>query len=119
LAHKEIGFQQVEKFIKEVAPWAHPDAPPKLVGKGINLMISPLPRNKRAKNPNQTPRPMVETHEEEPEEEDEVEETTEAESTDHATSDNSTDADTNSSESPNEPPDKSNQPPGASPRSQP
>jgi translation initiation factor IF-3 len=58
LAHKEIGFQQIEKFIKEVAPWAHPDAPPKLVGKGINLMISPLPRNKRAKNPNQSPAPI-------------------------------------------------------------
>jgi translation initiation factor IF-3 len=54
LAHKEIGFQQVEKFIKEVAPWAHPDAPAKLVGRGINLMISPLPRAKRAKNPHES-----------------------------------------------------------------
>lgn len=52
LAHKEIGFQQVEKFIKEIAPYGHPDFAPKLVGKGINLMLSPLPRNKRAKNPN-------------------------------------------------------------------
>ncbi|MBI4328028.1 MAG: hypothetical protein HY674_22585, partial [Chloroflexi bacterium] len=38
-------------FTKEVAPYGHPDAPPKLIGKGINLMLSPLPRNKRAKNP--------------------------------------------------------------------
>jgi translation initiation factor IF-3 len=51
LAHKEFGFQQIEKFIKEIGPFGHPDAPPKLVGKGINLMLSPLPRNKRAKNP--------------------------------------------------------------------
>jgi translation initiation factor IF-3 len=51
LAHKEFGFQQIEKFIKEVAPYGHPDFAPKLVGKGINLMLSPLPRNKRAKNP--------------------------------------------------------------------
>ena len=29
----------------------HPDFEPKLIGKGINAMISPLPRNKRAKNP--------------------------------------------------------------------
>jgi translation initiation factor IF-3 len=51
LAHKEIGFQQVHKFMKEVAPWGHPDFEPKLVGKGLNLMLSPLPRNKRAKHP--------------------------------------------------------------------
>ncbi len=54
MAHQEYGFQVVRKFIKEVAPYANPDADPKLIGKGINLMLSPLPRNKRAKNPNQT-----------------------------------------------------------------
>lgn len=52
MAHKEFGFQVVEKFIKELAPYGHPDAPPKLAGRSINLMLSPLPRNKRAKNPN-------------------------------------------------------------------
>ena len=51
MAHKEFGFQQVEKFIKELITFAHPDAPPKLIGKGINVMLSPLPRAKRAKNP--------------------------------------------------------------------
>ena len=35
-----------------VAPYGHPDFEPKLIGRGINAMISPLPRNKRAKNPN-------------------------------------------------------------------
>jgi translation initiation factor IF-3 len=56
MAHKEFGFQQVEKFIKELVLYAHPDAPPKLIGKGINVMLSPLPRNKRAKNPRQPER---------------------------------------------------------------
>ena len=51
MAHKEVGFGQVEKFTKDVAPYGHPDFAPKLVGKGINLMLSPLPRNKRARNP--------------------------------------------------------------------
>lgn len=51
MAHKEFGFQVVEKFIKECALYGHPDSPPKLVGRGIVLMLSPLPRNKRAKNP--------------------------------------------------------------------
>src|SRR5436189_6186885 len=54
MAHQEFGFQVVKKFIRELAPYGHPDAEPKLIGKGINLMLSPLPRNKRAKNPNQT-----------------------------------------------------------------
>ncbi len=51
MAHKEFGFQQVDKFVKELTPFGHPDAAPKLIGKGINVMISPLPRNKRAANP--------------------------------------------------------------------
>jgi len=51
MAHKEFGFQQVEKFTREVALYGHPDFAPKLDGKGISMMFSPLPRNKRAKNP--------------------------------------------------------------------
>ena len=71
MAHKEFGFQQVEKFIKEIAPFGHPDAPAKLIGKGINVMLSPLPRNKRAKNPREgmePPEPMRESDADEREE---------------------------------------------------
>lgn len=50
-AHTEIGFEVINKFIENIAPFGHPDFQPKLVGKAINLMISPLPRAKRAKNP--------------------------------------------------------------------
>jgi translation initiation factor IF-3 len=53
MMHKEYGFQQVTKFIEAVMPYAHPDSEPKLVGRGITVMLSPLPRNKRAKNPYQ------------------------------------------------------------------
>ena len=56
MAHKELGFQQVEKFAQSLTPYGHPDAPPKLIGKGINVMLSPLPRAKRAKNPHQAER---------------------------------------------------------------
>jgi translation initiation factor IF-3 len=56
MAHKEFGFQQVEKFIASLTPFGHPDAPAKLIGKGINVMLSPLPRAKRAKNPRQAER---------------------------------------------------------------
>lgn len=48
-AHKEIGFQVVEKFIQEIEPYGRPDAPPKLVDKGIVLMLSPVARSKRPK----------------------------------------------------------------------
>ena len=53
MAHTEFGFQLIEKFLKDTAPFSHPDSPPKLVGRAINVMLSPLPRNKRAKNPHE------------------------------------------------------------------
>ena len=51
MAHTEVGFQVIQKFIEQITPFGHPEFQPKLVGRAINLMISPLPRNKRAKNP--------------------------------------------------------------------
>jgi len=51
MAHTEFGFEVVKKFLGEVAAYGHPDFDPKLVGRGIHVMVSPLPRNKRAKNP--------------------------------------------------------------------
>jgi translation initiation factor IF-3 len=54
MAHTEIGKQVVEKFLKDLAPWGHPDSPPRLAGRTINVMVSPLPRNKRAANPKAT-----------------------------------------------------------------
>lgn len=51
MAHTEYGFQVVQKFLAEIAPYGHRDFEPKLIGRGINVMITPLPRNKRAKHP--------------------------------------------------------------------
>jgi translation initiation factor IF-3 len=51
MAHTEFGFGVIKTFLAEIAPYGHPDFQPKLIGRGINVMISPLPRNKRAKNP--------------------------------------------------------------------
>ena len=51
-AHKEIGFQVVNQFIQDVAAYGRADAPPKMLGdRDLNAIISPLPRNKRARNP--------------------------------------------------------------------
>jgi translation initiation factor IF-3 len=51
MAHTEFGFQVVQKFLTDIAPYGHQDFEPKLIGRGINVMITPLPRNKRAKSP--------------------------------------------------------------------
>jgi translation initiation factor IF-3 len=51
-AHKEIGFEVVNQFIQAVAAYGRADSPPKMLGdRDLNAIISPLPRNKRAKNP--------------------------------------------------------------------
>jgi len=52
LAHPEIGFSVIRNFLEKIAPYGQRDFEPKLIGKSINAMITPLPRNKRAKNPN-------------------------------------------------------------------
>jgi translation initiation factor IF-3 len=65
MAHTEVGFLVINKFLAEIAPYGNPDFPPKLIGRGINVMVSPLPRNKRAKNPHQTetsPAPASDNH---------------------------------------------------------
>jgi len=50
MAHTEFGFQVIQKFLAEISAYGHPDFAPKLIGRGINVMISPLPRSKRPKN---------------------------------------------------------------------
>jgi translation initiation factor IF-3 len=51
-AHKEVGFSVMNQFVGDVAPYGQADSPPKMVGdRDLNVLISPLPRNKRAKNP--------------------------------------------------------------------
>lgn len=54
MAHTEIGFDVIRNFLEKISPYGHPDFQPKLVGKGITVMVTPLPRAKRAKNPNKT-----------------------------------------------------------------
>jgi translation initiation factor IF-3 len=54
MAHTEIGFDVIRKFLSQVGPYGHPDFEPKLNGRNIVVMITPLPRNKRAKHPGKT-----------------------------------------------------------------
>ena len=51
-AHKEVGFQVVNKFVSEVALYGQADSPPKMLGdRDLNVVLTPLHRDKRAKNP--------------------------------------------------------------------
>lgn len=51
MRHQELGLQIVEKFIKDVAPYGQAIEQPKVVGRGMSVMINPLPRAKRARPP--------------------------------------------------------------------
>jgi translation initiation factor IF-3 len=49
-AHKEIGFDLMNRFIRDVALYGHADAPPRMLGdRDLNVLLSPLPRDRRAK----------------------------------------------------------------------
>jgi translation initiation factor IF-3 len=47
MAHTEMGFEVMKKALAELETMGHPDSDPKLNGKQINVMLSPLPVNKR------------------------------------------------------------------------
>lgn len=58
MAHTEIGFDVMNRAVAELGGMGHPDAEPKLIGRNINVMLSPLPANKR--------KPKFHVEEEEP-----------------------------------------------------
>lgn len=47
MAHTEIGFDVMKRAVTELAGMGHPDSDPKLIGRNINVMLTPLPTNKR------------------------------------------------------------------------
>jgi len=49
-AHKEFGFEIVNRFVVEAAAHGKADSPPKMLGdRDLNVVISPLPRSQRGK----------------------------------------------------------------------
>ena len=51
-AHKEFGFDVVNRFTEAVAAYGHADSPPKMLGdRDLNVLLTPLPKDKRAKRP--------------------------------------------------------------------
>jgi translation initiation factor IF-3 len=47
MAHTEIGFEVMKRAVRDLAGMGHPDAEPKLIGRNIHVMLTPLPPNKR------------------------------------------------------------------------
>ena len=47
MAHTDIGFSVMKRALDELSGMGHPDAEPKLLGKQINVMLTPHPANKR------------------------------------------------------------------------
>ncbi len=47
MARTEIGFEVIRRAVAELAGMAHLDAEAKLLGRNINVMLTPLPINKR------------------------------------------------------------------------
>jgi hypothetical protein len=47
MAHTEIGFAVIRRAIAELSGMGHPDSEPKLLGRNIHAMLTPLPANQR------------------------------------------------------------------------
>ena len=47
MAHTDIGFAVMKRALGELSGMGHPDSEPRLMGKQINVMLTPHPANKR------------------------------------------------------------------------
>jgi translation initiation factor IF-3 len=47
MAHTEIGFELMKRALAELSGMANPDSDARLMGKQINVMLTPFPANKR------------------------------------------------------------------------
>lgn len=71
-AHKEYGFQIVRDFVHRLEPYGKLDAPPRLSGRFLHALVSPLPRGKRAERPQTDHPPARDPADSPPETEDQV-----------------------------------------------
>jgi translation initiation factor IF-3 len=47
MAHTDIGFNVMKRAVADLISMGHPDSDPKLIGRNIHVMLTPLPPNKR------------------------------------------------------------------------
>ena len=49
-AHREIGFEVLTKVGEDLKDMAHVDQPPRLAGRAVTMMLSPLPKDKQKRH---------------------------------------------------------------------
>lgn len=47
MSHTEIGFETIRRAIADLETMGHADNQPRLVGRNISVMMTPLPANRR------------------------------------------------------------------------
>ncbi len=60
MAHTDIGFNVMKRGVAELEGMGHPDAEPKLIGRNIHVMLTPLPVNKRKRKFQELDGPAIE-----------------------------------------------------------
>jgi translation initiation factor IF-3 len=73
MEHKNLGFDRVNQAVEDLKTMATADSPPRLVGRHISVLLSPLPKSRRKPRYN-LPNEIPELEELEDEEEDDLEE---------------------------------------------
>jgi translation initiation factor IF-3 len=59
-AHKEFGFEVLNRFVRAAAAYGQADSPPKMLGdRDLNVLITPLPHSKRPKKEKPTELPEL------------------------------------------------------------
>ena len=71
-AHREIGFEVMQKVKEDLSSMAHCDMEPKLVGRAIGMILSPLPEEKRQRRFNMEHGELIEEDDFDDDEEDDV-----------------------------------------------
>ncbi len=49
-AHRELGFEKLERIIGDLKTMANVDQPPRLTGRALGMTLSPLPKAKQKRN---------------------------------------------------------------------
>lgn len=71
MSHTETGFETMKRAIADLETMGHAENEARLIGRNINVMVSPLPANKRKLKFTQPDEPDIEEEEEDEEDEDE------------------------------------------------
>ncbi|MDR1818346.1 MAG: translation initiation factor IF-3 [Puniceicoccales bacterium] len=70
MEHPEVGFELVKECLAQLAHVGTPDHPPRLMGRSINTILTPVAQGKRKLIHNKTPQPIPDDDDEDEDDED-------------------------------------------------